>query len=79
MNSAAACFWVVGKVLGGNRVSLEVEIEGELGGEVLGVHVVGDDVGLDPEQSAQVACGLDEGLEGRQMLEIADVMAAHEL
>ncbi len=43
------------------------------------MQVVGDDLGLDPEQSAQVACGLDEGLEGRQMLEIADVMAAHEL
>ena len=63
-------------VLHGPR--FEVELEGVLGGQVLGVQVVGDDFRLDPEQPAQVHRRLQEGLIGGEVLEVADVVAAHE-
>ena len=61
-----------------DRPRLEVELEGVLRGQVLGVQVVSDDLRFDPEEPAEVDRRLQEGLIGGEVLEVADVMAADE-
>ncbi len=55
----------------------QVEVGGELGGEVLGVEVVRHHLGRDTREGAQVVDRLQERPVGGQVLEIADVVAGH--
>ena len=52
-----------------------VEIERVFGRQVLGVQVVGDDLGLDREQRSEVLDPLGERAERLVVLEVADVVA----
>src|SRR4051794_34300083 len=53
----------------------DVEVEGVFGGEVFGVEVVGDGLGVDVEQALVVLDALAEGGEGFEVLQVADVVA----
>ena len=52
---------------------------GELGRQVLGVQVVGDDLGRHAVEPAQVVDGLEERPVGGQVLEVADVVAGDDV
>ena len=61
-----------------DRPRLDVELEGVLGGQVLRVQIVGHHLRIDPEQPAEVRRCLQERLIGGEVLEVTDVVAAHE-
>ena len=56
-------------------MSGQVEIEGELGREIFGMEVVGDDLRGHAVQLTQMRHGLVEGAVLDQVLQIADVVA----
>ena len=55
----------------------QVELRRPLARQVLGVHVVGDDLGHDAVQARQMIDGLQERAIGGEVFEIADVVARH--
>ena len=56
----------------------QAELGGPLAGEVLGMHVVGDDLRRDAVEPRQMVDRLQERPIGGEVLEIADVMARHD-
>ena len=61
-----------------HRAGLEVEVDGELGREVLGVQVVGHDLRRHAVEAAQVVDRLEERAVGGEVLQVADVVAGHD-
>ena len=61
-----------------DRPRLDIEIERVLGRQVLGVQVVGDNFRRNAEQPAEVNRRLPESLIGGEVLQVTDVMAAHD-
>ncbi len=52
----------------------EVQVERERGREVVGMEVVGDDLGRDREQALEVGDPVGEGAQRLVVLQVADVM-----
>ena len=71
---------VVGQAGGDVRVmvlhaaGVHVEVESVLGGQVLRVQVVGDDLRVDAEQPAEVLDALGERAQRRRVLQVPDVV-----
>ena len=57
----------------------KVEVEGELGRQVFRVQIVRDHLGPHAVQRGEMVDGLHERLVGREVLEVADVMAGDDV